>query len=145
VGRADGPPSPSRFPASGRPGPAVRRGLTGALGGAGRWQGGAFRCRPRDRWIGWKPERRFRRLDLIANGTRFLVLAGPGVRQDPASSFLTAMTRRLADDWLAVHGHRVLLAGTFVDPAAIPDSLNVGAATTVAGGLQGRAAPVAHG
>jgi len=55
------------------------------------------------------------------------------------------MTRRLADDWLAVHGHRVLLAGTFVDPAAIPDSLNVGAATTVAGGLQGRAAPVAHG
>ena len=26
------------------------------------------------------------------------------------------MTRRLADDWLEAHGHRVLLAETFCDP-----------------------------
>ena len=39
MGRADGPPSLSRFPAPGRPGPAVRRGLAGALGGAGRLAG----------------------------------------------------------------------------------------------------------
>ena len=26
------------------------------------------------------------------------------------------MTRRLADDWLAAHGHRVLVAETFCDP-----------------------------
>ena len=26
------------------------------------WRGGAFRRRPRDGWIGWRPERRFRRL-----------------------------------------------------------------------------------
>ena len=62
------------------------------------WRGGAFRRRPRDGWIGWTPERQFRRLDLIANNTRFLVLADPGILPDLASSFLTAMTRRLADD-----------------------------------------------
>ena len=39
MGRADGPPPPPRFPAPGRPGPAVRRGLAGALGGAGRLAG----------------------------------------------------------------------------------------------------------
>jgi len=89
------------------------RGRWVALAG---WQGGAFKSAPRDRWIGWKPERQFRRLDLIANNTRFLVLSEPGAFPNLASFFLAAMTRRLGDDWLAVHGHRVLLAETFCDP-----------------------------
>jgi len=92
---------------------AVWRGRRVALAG---WQGGAFESAPRDRWIGWKPKRQFRRLDLIANNTRFLVLSEPGVFPDLASFFLTEMTRRLGDDRLAVHGHRVLLAETFCDP-----------------------------
>ena len=39
MGRPDGPPSLSRFPSPGRPGPSPRRGLAGALGGAGRLAG----------------------------------------------------------------------------------------------------------
>ena len=84
--------------------------------GLAAWQNGAFKCRPRDRWTGWKPKQQFRRLGFIANNTRFLVLSEPGVLPNFASFFLARMTRRLADDWLAAHGHRVLLAETFCDP-----------------------------
>ena len=80
------------------------------------WQGGAFKCKPRDRWIGWKQIDQFRRLDLIANNTRFLVLANPGVFWNLASFFLSTMTRRLAADWQKIYGHGVLIAETFCDP-----------------------------
>ncbi len=56
------------------------------------------------------------RLALIANNTRLLVLSEPGVLPNVASFFLAGMARRLADDWLNVHGHRVVLAETFCDP-----------------------------
>ncbi len=92
---------------------AAWRGRWLALAG---WQGGAFKCAPRDRWIGWKPAQQFGRLEQIANNTRFLVMAEPGALPNLASFFLAAMTRRLADDWLAAHGHRVLVAETFCDP-----------------------------
>ena len=42
------------------------------------WQAGAFKLRPRDEWIGWLPEQQFRRLHLIANNSRFVIL--PEVR-----------------------------------------------------------------
>ena len=29
------------------------------------WQSGAFKCRPRDRWIGWRQREQFHRLHLI--------------------------------------------------------------------------------
>lgn len=80
------------------------------------WQGGAFKCGPRDRWIGWSHEEQFGRLHLIANNTRFLVMASSGALPNLASLFLAAMTRRLCADWLAAHGHGVLLAETFCDP-----------------------------
>ncbi len=85
--------------------------------GLAAWQNGAFKCAPRDRWCGWRPEQQFRRLEMVANNTRFLILSEPGVFPNLASFFLAGMTRRLADDWLAAHGHRVLLAETFCDPA----------------------------
>ncbi len=85
--------------------------------GLAAWQNGAFKCGPRDRWTGWKPEEQFRRLGMVANNTRFLVLAEPGVFPNLASLFLARMTRRLSDDWLAAHGRGVLLAEMFVDPS----------------------------
>ncbi len=84
--------------------------------GMAAWQNGAFKCRPRDRWCGWRQAEQFRRLELIANNTRFLILAEPGVLPNLASTFLAGMTRRLADDWLDAHGHRVPVAETFRDP-----------------------------
>ncbi len=87
------------------------------------WQGGAFKCRPRDLWIGWKPAQHFDRLGMIVNNTRFLVLAAPGVFPNLASFFLAGMTRRIADDWLSTYGHRVLIAETFCDPARFPGTM----------------------
>ena len=50
---------------------AVWRGHWLALLG---WQSGAFKCAPRDRWLGWHRSVQFRRLHLIGNNTRFLIL-----------------------------------------------------------------------
>ena len=66
--------------------------------GLAAWQNGAFKCAPRDRWLGWKPEQQFRRLEMVANNIRFLVLAEPGVFPNLASRFLAGMTRRLSAD-----------------------------------------------
>ena len=79
------------------------------------WCGGAFKCGPRDRWIGWPEMVQWQRLRLVVNNSRFLIL--PGVRiPNLASRVLGLTVRRLSSDWDQIHGHPVLLAETFVDP-----------------------------
>ena len=80
------------------------------------WQAGAFKLKARDRWIGWIPEQQFRRLHLIANNTRFVLLPGPH-RPNLASRVLGLSLRRLSSDMRQLHGHPVLVAETFVDPS----------------------------
>ncbi len=80
--------------------------------------------------IGWQPARsswarviagsvvgrgsRFRRLHLIANNSRFVILT-PGRVPNLASRVLGLSLRRLSEDIQAVHGYPALLAETFVD------------------------------
>lgn len=78
------------------------------------WQGSAYICGARDRWIGWSPILRRQRLHLIANNARFLMLPGDRI-PNLASRILSLNLRRLSGDWQEVHGHPVLLAETFVD------------------------------
>ena len=78
--------------------------------GLAGWQSGAFKCRPRDQWIGWKRELQFTRMHLIANNTRFLILGAPGCFPNLASFALAAMVQRLSADWSAAYGHSLLLA-----------------------------------
>ena len=80
------------------------------------WHAGAFKLRARDRWIGWLPEQQFRRLHLIANNARFLILPECAAA-NPASRVLGLSLRRLSGDFRAMHGHPILIAETFVDPA----------------------------
>ena len=80
------------------------------------WQPGAFKLSARDRWIGWSAEQQFRRLHLIANNSRFVILT-PGRVPNLASRVLGLSLRRLCADIEAVHGYPALLAETFVDPA----------------------------
>ena len=105
---------------------------------AGR-RGGAFKCGPRGRWIGWKPEQQFERLDPVANNTRFPVLAELRALPRLASFFLAAMTRRLGDDWLAVRGHRALVAETFCDPSRFAGTMRKAAGWRAPGRAQGYA------
>ena len=81
------------------------------------WQAGAFKCRPRDLWIGWRQREQFPRLHLIANNTRMLMLCPAGTIRNLASCVMAANLRRLSADWHAHYGHPLELAETFVDPA----------------------------
>jgi hypothetical protein len=89
--------------------------------GQGQWlallvfAAAARHLRYRDRWIGWIDAQRERRLSLVANNIRFLLL--------PDQTFANLGTRslrlvlaRLSQDWQARYGHPVLIVETFVDP-----------------------------
>jgi hypothetical protein len=76
----------------------------------------AWKCQDRDRFIGWSAEQRQRNLALIANNTRFLIL--PWVRVAGLGSWILGQVRRrIARDWEAKYGHRVVLLETFVEQA----------------------------
>jgi hypothetical protein len=80
------------------------------------WASAAFKVKSRDDLIGWSPDTKHRRLHLIANNTRFLVL--PWVRvKNLASKILALNCRRLSDDWYRSYRHPLLLSETFVDTA----------------------------
>lgn len=91
------------------------------LSGGGAWLGvlvfcaASRRLRARDGWIGWSEEQRRRRLPLVINNCRFLLL--------PDQTFLNLGSRslrltldRLSADWQQRYGHPVVLVETFVDP-----------------------------
>jgi hypothetical protein len=78
------------------------------------WGMAAMKNRHREAWIGWDEALKWRRLHLVANNVRFLIL--PGVRlADLASKVLAANLRRLSGDWQQRYGHTILLTETFVD------------------------------
>jgi hypothetical protein len=80
------------------------------------WGSAALHAPLRDRYIGWDERTKRRRLHLIANNVRFLIL--PWVRmRHLASKVLAATLRRLSADWQAKWKHPVLLAETFVNGA----------------------------
>ncbi len=80
------------------------------------WGAAALKCGARDQWIGWERELQWRRLRLVANNARFLILPGWN-RPNVASRLLALNLKRLSPDWELCHGHPILLAETFVDGA----------------------------
>jgi hypothetical protein len=74
----------------------------------------AWKCRPRDQFIGWNPEERARNLHFLTNNTRFLIL--PFVQVPHLASWiLGAGLRRLSSDWQNKYGHAIVLVETFVE------------------------------
>ena len=76
--------------------------------------GAAWRLQARDAWIGWSDEDRARRLPLVINNTRFLMLPW-GRSPNLASRILSLAARRLPADWQRLYAYRPLLLETFVD------------------------------
>lgn len=70
---------------------------------------------PRDRWIGWSAEQRRRRLALVANNARYLVLPGFHV-PNLATRVMRLTLDRLSGDWNQRYGHPLAAVETFVDP-----------------------------
>lgn len=86
-----------------------RRPLACLLFGSPAWS-----CAARDDFLGWDKDTRIRRLHLITNNTRFLIL--PWVRVPHlASHILGLITRRIQKDWQKKYGHGLILLETFVD------------------------------
>lgn len=73
------------------------------------------RLRARDQWIGWTEEQRRRRLPLVVNNCRFLLLPHKTF-PNLGSRSLRLTLDRLSADWQARYGHPVMLLETFVDP-----------------------------
>lgn len=73
------------------------------------------RLRARDQWIGWTEEQRRRRLPLLVNNCRFLLLPHKTF-PNLGSRSLRLTLDRLSADWQARYGHPVVLVETFVDP-----------------------------
>lgn len=87
----------------------------------GRWvalltfSGAAPHLKAREKWIGWSPRQRARRLGLVANNSRFLLLVERERHANLASKVLALALRRLAGDWRDRWGHPVLVVESFVD------------------------------
>ena len=75
----------------------------------------SYHLRYRDQFIGWSPEQRRRRLPLVVNNSRLLVLPDAHYPNLP-SRLLKLVLARLSGDWLERWGHPVALVETFVDP-----------------------------
>jgi Domain of unknown function (DUF4338)/DDE_Tnp_1-associated len=92
-----------------------------AVDGQGRWLAVLIFCaaakslRYREQWIGWTNEQRRRRLALVANNARFLLLPQRTV-PNLGSRVLKLALARLSADWQQKYGHPVLVVETFVDP-----------------------------
>jgi hypothetical protein len=80
------------------------------------WGSASFKFGARDRWIGWTPEQQWQRLHFVACNQRFLILPGKHV-PNLASRVLSLNLHRLSRDWEAFHGHRIVLAETYIDPS----------------------------
>ena len=92
-----------------------------ARNAAGQWvavlvfSAAAKHLKHRDEWIGWSEEQRRRRLSLVTNNSRFLLLPDFSV-PNLGSRVLRLTLARLREDWQARYGHPVEVVETFVDP-----------------------------
>jgi len=71
----------------------------------------------RDRHIGWDNLQRGRRLRLIGQNTRFVILFDKAQHPNLASRILGLLHRRVSEDWLSRYGQPLVALETFVDPA----------------------------
>jgi hypothetical protein len=92
-----------------------------ATDASGRWlailvfSAAANHLQARDQFIGWSNEQRRRRLRLLTNNSRFLLLPDCSV-PNLGSRILSLTLKRLSSDWQAQYGHPILAVETFVDP-----------------------------
>lgn len=78
------------------------------------WSAASYHLQHREAWIDWTTVQRRRRLALVANNSRFLIL--PGVNcANLASKSLGLCLARLSADWQATYQHPILVVESFVD------------------------------
>jgi hypothetical protein len=97
----------------------------------------AWKTKPRDEFIGWTHEQRPRKLHLVVNNARFLIL--PWIRcRNLASRVLALISRRLPQDWHARYAYRPVLLETFVEKPRFSGTCYKAANWVHLGDTQGR-------
>jgi len=75
----------------------------------------SLHLKAREKWIGWSARQRARRLAMVVNNSRFLVLPERQRHPNLASRVLGLCLKRLSADWKERWGHPVLAVESFVD------------------------------
>ncbi|NQU09828.1 ISAs1 family transposase [bacterium] len=101
------------------------------------WNAAAFNLKDRETWIGWTPQQKRRRLSLVVNNSRFVILLPAGQAPNLASRVLKLCGQRLARDWQQVYGHAVLVAESFVDSQLFRGTCYKASGWTLLGQTQG--------
>ena len=97
----------------------------------------AWRLAPRDRFIGWTPDRREKNLPLVIDNPRFLIL--PWIRIPNLGSHILALVRRrLPRDWTERYGTTPVLIETFVQTPQYTGAVYKASGWTHVGTTQGR-------
>ena len=78
------------------------------------WSAAAYKLKLREQWIGWSQPQKKRRLPLVVNNSRFLILKEFHI-PNLASKVMKLVLERISSDWEQSYGHGVLIAESFVD------------------------------
>lgn len=100
------------------------------------WSAAAFNLKAREAWIGWTAPQKKRRLPLVVNHSRFLILDGCHV-PNLASRVMKLCLQRLSQDWTDRYGHAVLVAESFVDSQQFQGTCYKASGWTLLGHTQG--------
>lgn len=79
------------------------------------WSAAALHLKARDQSIEWSEQQRERRLHLIAQNSRFVILAGRQQWPNLASRALSLCSKRLSADWQKCYRHPIVMMESFVD------------------------------
>lgn len=84
------------------------------------WSAAAMHLKARDQSIEWSDRQREGRLHLLAQNSRFVILAERQQFPNLASRALCLCLKRLSQDWQAQYHHPIVMVETFVDRASYP-------------------------
>ena len=79
----------------------------------------AKHLRHREKWIGWTEAQRRKRLGLVTNNARFLILPH-GHYPNLATRVMGLCSKRLPQDWQARYAHPVVAGGEFCGHPVVP-------------------------
>jgi len=79
------------------------------------WSAAALHLKARDQSIEWSEQQRERRLHLLAQNSRFVILAERKQLPNLASRAMSLCLQRLSGDWLKRYGHSIVMVESFVD------------------------------
>jgi hypothetical protein len=79
------------------------------------WSAPALHLKARDRTIEWSEQQRERRLHLLAQNSRYVILADRQALPNLASRAMKLCLKRLSEDWQKEYRHPILMVESFVD------------------------------